>query len=72
MVLFLQDTFLFSGNTVEPQLTDTFFQPDGQKNIPYVDSCLKPLYNGHLLRWSEPIYLRVGYVFELCFSAAMI
>ena len=56
MVLFLQDTVLFSGNTVEPQLTDTFFQPGGQKNIPYADSCLKPLYNGHLLRWSEPIY----------------
>ena len=33
--------------TVEPPLTATIFRPGGQKS-PYVDSCSKPLYNGHL------------------------
>ena len=28
--------------------TVTFSRPGGQKN-PYIDSCLKPLYNGHFL-----------------------
>ena len=36
-----------SGFRVRPPLTATFFIP-AEKN-PYVDSCLKPLYNGHFL-----------------------
>ena len=44
---------LVSTNTDEPPLTATFFLSHWTKN-PAIESCLKPLYNGHFLlspRW---------------------
>ena len=49
MVIF-GDFLQYSRNSAHGHLstTVTFSRPRGQKN-PYIDSCLKPLYNGHFL-----------------------
>ena len=49
MVIF-RDFLQYSRNSTYGHLSTTaiFSRPGGQKN-PYIDSCLKPLYNGHFL-----------------------
>ena len=49
MVIF-RDFLQYSRNSANGHLstTVTFSRPGGEKN-PYIDSCLKPLYNGHFL-----------------------
>ena len=49
MVIF-RDFLQYSRNSTNGNLSTTanFCRPGGQKN-PYIDSCLKPLYNGHFL-----------------------
>ena len=49
MVIF-HDFLQYNRNSTNRHLstTVTFSRPGGQKN-PYIDSCLKPLYNGHFL-----------------------
>ena len=54
MIIF-RDFLQYSRNSANCHLstTVTFSRPGGQKN-PYIDSSLKPLYNGHFLlspRW---------------------
>ena len=49
MVIF-RDFLQYSRNSANGHIstTVTFSRPGGQKD-PYIDSCLKPLYNGHFL-----------------------